>query len=225
MAYRLLQISDSAFPKGSFAHSLGLETYVAEGLVEDGKSLQEFAESVLLNSAGPLEGVYLREAYRCADADDFERLLRLDRRLSAAKPVASLRKASRTVGRQFLRTTTGYVEHDFLARYERRVRQGSSPGHHAVALGVAGCALELGLRRTLESFFYGAASGLASAAIRLAPLGQTEGQRVVAACEETARQATETALALPLEDAYSVGPGHELRAMTHLRLHTRLFVS
>lgn len=198
---------------------------MAEGVVEDGKSLQEFAESVLLNSAGPLEGVYLREAYRCTDAADFERLLRLDRRLSAAKPVASLRNASRTVGRQFLRTMTGYAEDDFLTRYERRVRQGGSPGHYAVALGVAGCAVALGLRRTLESFFYGVASGLASSAVRLAPLGQTEGQRVVAACEEAVRQATETALALPLEDAYSVGPGHELRAMTHLRLHTRLFVS
>ena len=264
-AWRLLQISDSAFPRGSFAHSLGLESYVAEGAVTDADSLREFIENVLLESTGPLDGPYLREAHSCAAGSDgagsdradsdradsdgassngassngassngagsceqsegMDRLQALDRAFSAAKPVAPLREASRTVGRQFLRTMVGCADDAFLLRYEGIVRTGRSPGHYPLALGVAARALGIGVRQALESLCYGVVSGFVSAAVRLVPLGQTDGQRVMAETEEAAAAAVEVALALPLEEAYSTGPGHEIRAMAHQRLHTRLFVT
>lgn len=253
--WRLLQISDSAFPRGSFAHSLGLESYVAEGALTDADSLREFTENVLLESTGPLDGPYLREAHSCAAGSDgagsdsggsdgtgsdgagsdgtgsceqsegMDRLRVLDRAFSAAKPVAPLREASRTVGRQFLRTMAGCADDAFLLRYEGIVRAGRTPGHYPLALGVAARALGIGVRQALESLCYGVVSGLVSAAVRLVPLGQTDGQRVVAETEEAASAAVEVALALPLEEAYSTGPGHEIRAMAHKRLHTRLFVT
>lgn len=233
--WRFLQISDSAFPRGSFAHSLGLESYVAEGAVTDADSLREFIENVLLESTGPLDGPYLREAHSCAAGSDgagsceqsegMDRLQALDRAFSAAKPVAPLREASRTVGRQFLRTMAGCADDAFLLRYEGIVRAGRSPGHYPLALGVAARALGIGVRQALESLCYGVVSGFVSAAVRLVPLGQTDGQRVMAETEEAAAAAVEVALALPLEEAYSTGPGHEIRAMAHKRLHTRLFVT
>lgn len=248
--WRLFQISDSAFPRGSFAHSLGLESYVAEGAVTDADSLREFIENVLLESTGPLDGPYLREAHSCTAGSDgvdsdgvdsdgassngassceqgegMDRLQALDRAFSAAKPVAPLREASRTVGRQFLRTMAGCADDAFLLRYEGIVRAGGSPGHYPLALGVAARALGIGVRQALESLCYGVVSGFVSAAVRLVPLGQTDGQRVMAETEEAAAAAVEVALALPLEEAYSTGPGHEIRAMAHKRLHTRLFVT
>ncbi len=223
--YRLLQISDSAFPRGSFAHSYGLETYVQEGTVTDAASLAELVESVLLNSKGPLEGVYLREAWKSANSNDMEGLMGLDRSLSAAMPVKSLRDASTSVGRQFLRTAVGYIEDDFLHRYEDRVRTRESSGHYALSLGAASHALGLAPAQGLESLCYGTVSGLISAAVRLIPLGQTDGQRVMASMEGAVSAAVEEAMNRPLEEAWSFGPGHEIRAMSHRRLYTRLFVS
>ena len=89
--FRLLQISDSAFPRGSFAQSLGLETYVHEGVIADKDSLAEFIENILTRSTATLDGVYLREAWGLSDRDDLDGLMEIDRAFSAARPVASLR--------------------------------------------------------------------------------------------------------------------------------------
>ncbi len=223
--YRLLQISDSAFPKGSFAHSYGLEAYVQEGTVTDAVSLAELIENILLNSTAPLEGVYLREAWKLADSNDMDGLIGLARSLSAAMPVKSLRDASTSVGRQFLRTAVGYIGDDFLHRYENRVHTRKSPGHYALALGAVSHALGLAPAQGIESLCYGTVSGLVSAAVRLIPLGQTDGQRVMASLEGAVAAAVEETMNRPLEEAWSFGPGHEIRAMAHRRLYTRLFVS
>ena len=120
----------------------------------------------------------------------------------------------------------GCADNAFLLRYDAGVvRAGRSPGHYPLALGVAAHALGIGVRQALESLCYGVVSGLVSAAVRLVPLGQTDGQRVVAETEEAAATAVEVALARPVEEAYSTGPGHEIRAIAHKRLHTRLFVT
>jgi urease accessory protein len=223
--FRLLQISDSAFPRGAFAHSLGLETYVQEEIISDADSLAEFIENVLSASVASLDGVYLREAWNFSERENLAELMALDSSFSAARPVASLRDASKSVGRQFLRTAVGYVESDFLCRYESEVRAGGSPGHYALAFGVAVQTLGLSCEQALESYCYGVVSGLVGAAVRLVPLGQTDGQRVMAGLESVVARTVEKAMKRPLEEACSFGPGHEIRAMAHQRLYTRLFVS
>jgi len=224
-AYRLLQISDSAFPRGAFAHSCGLETYVAEGAIAKASELEEFIASVLRHGAATLDGVYLREAYLAKKVDDLPRVMALDAAYDAARPVKSLRDASRSVGRQFLRTARGFIEDSFLDELEEEARREQTSSHYPVALGCVAESLGLAPEEGLESLCYGAVSGLVSAAVRLVPLGQTEGQRVISNLEGAVREAVETAEALSLEDAHSWGPGHEIRAMTHRRLHMRLFVS
>lgn len=223
--FRLLQISDSAFPRGAFAHSLGLETYVQEGIIFDADSLAEFIENVLSANVATLDGVYLREAWNFSKREDLAGLIGLDSSFSAARPVASLRDASKSVGRQFLRTAASYVESDFLTRYESEVRAGSSPGHYALTFGAAAGTLGFSCEQALESYCYGVVSGLVGAAVRLIPLGQTDGQRVTASLESVAAGAVEAAMVRPLEATCSLGPGHEIRAMAHKRLYTRLFVS
>ncbi len=224
-AYRLLQISDSAFPRGAFAHSYGLETYVAEGAIASAGELEEFIASVLRHGVATLDGVYLREAFLAKGEDDLPKILALDAAYDAARPVKSLRDASRSVGRQFLRTARGFIEDSFLDELEEEARVERTPGHYPISLGCVAESLGLACEEGLESLCYGVVSGLVSAAVRLVPLGQTEGQRVISNLEDAVREAAGTAAALSLEDAHSWGPGHEIRAMTHRRLHTRLFVS
>ena len=224
-AYQLLQISDSAFPRGAFAHSYGLETYVAEGRIASAGELEEFIASVLRHGVATLDGVYLRAAFLAKAEGDLSKVLALDAAYDAARPVKSLRDASRSVGRQFLRTARGFIKDTLLGELEEEARLERASGHYPITLGCVAEALGLRFQEGLESLCYGAVSGLVSAAVRLVPLGQTEGQRVISNLEGAVREAVETATALSLEDAHSWGPGHEIRAMTHRRLHTRLFVS
>lgn len=224
-AYRLLQISDSAFPRGAFAHSYGLETYVAEERIASSTELEEFIASVLRHGVATLDGVYLREAFLAKQEGALSRVVALDAAYDAARPVKSLRDASRSVGRQFLRTARGFIDDPFLDELEDAARSERTYGHYPITLSCVAESLDLACAEALESLCYGVVSGLVSAAVRLVPLGQTEGQRVISNLEGAVREAVETATTLSLDDAHSWGPGHEIRAMTHRRLHTRLFVS
>ena len=127
--YRLLQISDSAFPRGAFAHSCGLETYVQQERVVSAGALEEFIASVLRHGVATLDGVYLREAFAAKREGALDRVVGLDRAYAAARPVRSLREGSRSVGRQFLFTARGFVDDPFLEGLEGAARVGRGSAH------------------------------------------------------------------------------------------------
>mgnify|MGYP001210176591 CR=1 FL=1 len=62
--YKLLQISDTAFPRGSFAHSLGLETYVSNNKIIDSNSLYRLIENLLIK----IENFQLSQSLSMSDA-------------------------------------------------------------------------------------------------------------------------------------------------------------
>src|SRR5512145_2937339 len=102
---RLLQLTDTAFPTGVFAHSFGLETYVTRGAVASAAALEAFVANSLLQAIAPSDGVACRLAMQAGP--DWEAMLqRLDHRLTAMKTVTEFRQASRSLGTRFLRTTT-----------------------------------------------------------------------------------------------------------------------
>ena len=102
---RLLQLTDSAFPTGAFAHSFGLETYVARGIIRTAATLEEFVANTLLHAMAPSDGVACVASSR-AGADWQDQVQRLDLRLSAMKVVTESRQASHMLGTRYLRTAT-----------------------------------------------------------------------------------------------------------------------
>ena len=94
----LLQVSDSAFPTGAFAHSLGLEAFYEAGELAGPEDLER-AVGLHLDAAATSDCVALRASYAAAS---IEKLTRIDRLLSATKLTRELRTASGTTGRRFL---------------------------------------------------------------------------------------------------------------------------
>src|SRR5690625_3092698 len=77
---RLLQLSDSAFPVGSFSFSNGLESAVQTGVVKDKESLKQFVQLVI-KQAATMDGVALLHAYRNAKENNYEGVLAADQAL------------------------------------------------------------------------------------------------------------------------------------------------
>ena len=94
----LLQVSDSAFPTGAFAHSMGLEAFYDAGELRDAGDLRRFVE-LSLDSMATSDCVALGAAYTM---DSVEELIRIDRLLAATKLTRELREASIATGRRFL---------------------------------------------------------------------------------------------------------------------------
>jgi urease accessory protein len=221
----LLQLTDSAFPTGAFAHSFGLETYIAHGGVRTAPALEEFVTNTLFDAVAPGDGVACAAVYRAGD--DWQDVVQaLDRRLTAMKTVAEWRQASRALGMRLLRTAGQLWALTRAASYLAAIDAKILHGHLSLAYGLTCRDLALPLQPALMAWFRQHCAALVSVGVRLIPLGQTEGQAVLARLGERIVGAVELALERDVDDLASFAPGQELAGMMHRDvLTTRLYIS
>lgn len=233
----LLQFADGLFPSGGFAHSLGLETYAQDGVVRDAKTLSEFVRVHLEGSAGPADAVAAAGSARAGLAADVDACLELDRRLDAMKTVPEFRAASRQMGRQTARAAAAVGRaaatvddpraggRSFAGRLAAAIEGDTAPGHHAVVFGAvtghAGATPDVAAAAYLQS----TAALLVGAALRLLPLGQLEGQQVLAAMREPIARLARRAATCEVDDMWSFTPALEIAGLRHADLDARLFRS
>jgi urease accessory protein len=222
---RLLQLTDSTFPTGAFAHSFGLETYVARGIVCTAATLEAFITNTLLNAVAPSDGVaWVAVAQAAADWEAV--VQRLDRRLTAMKSVTEWREASRALGIRFLRMTTQLFALARATSYLVAIDAKSLHGHMSLAYGLLCRDLELPLQPALAAWFRQYSASLVSVGVRLIPLGQTEGQALLVRLGPTIVEAVERTLGQHIDDMTSFAPGQELAGIIHRDvLTTRLYIS
>jgi urease accessory protein len=222
---RLLQLTDSAFPIGAFAHSYGLETYVAQGRVHNPQTLAEFVANTVSHALAPSDGVACAAVYR-AEADWEAVAQDLDRRLTAMKPVTEFRQASRAMGVRLLRTALYLGPLPRAAVYLAAIDGKRLHGHLSLAYGLICRDLGIPLHPALVAWFRNHCASLVTSGVRLIPLGHTHGQTVLVRLGPVILDAAELACGREREDLASFAPGHELTGMIHRdRLTTRLYLS
>ena len=227
----LLQLVDSFFPTGAFAHSFGLETYVQCGLVSDQPSCEELLRNSLQEGIRNTDAIALALAYQLAlaykNAPDtsIDRIADLDARLTALKLPRESRNASIQIGKQFLRNARQLVPHGAVDAYEQRIRSKHCAGHHAIAYGLIAAAAAIQLPIALLGYLHAYVVGQVSAAVRLIPIGATEGQLTIQALHPDLLEIAEFAQNANLDDLAAFTPGLDIRSMQHERLYSRLFIS
>jgi urease accessory protein len=222
----LLQFADGLFPAGGFAHSLGLETYVHDGRIDDVAGLEAFVVAHLEGSAGPSDAIAAALAARAMRAGDVAALIALDARVDAMKVVPEARAASRQMGRQMLRVAGALTSDPTLTELVAATTAGTSPGHHAVAFGAALGREGASPEAVATAYLYATAAMLVSAGIRLLALGQLDGQRALAAMRpRIVRLAAVAAGAESADDMWSFTIGLEIAGLRHATLDARLFRS
>ncbi len=213
---RLLQLSDSALPVGGFSHSWGLETWVQQDQLTRAADLRSVLAVLLEHSVAPLDGL------ACALAHNGEEFVALNQVLSAAKWASEPRQASLDLGRRLI----------LLAQRLGWVSE-LPPGeqwHHCTAFGWLCRRLEIALEPAVGAYLLTSLTGLTSAAVRLVPLGHSEGQQVLTALHPQILSAAQwcCTVAQTPEPWSSLGgftPHHELACQQHRHLYSRLFQS
>jgi urease accessory protein len=210
---RLLAWLSPAFPTGGFAYSHGIEWAVESGDIADQAGLRDWLDDVLAHGAGRSDAILLHHAHRAAfDADALKEIAEL---AEAAGPCRERRKETLDQGAAFMLAVAAWTTHPLpSAAVAYPVAVGMMAGRHGIDAHAAACAY-------LQAF----AANLISAAVRLVPLGQSAGLRVLAALEPVLLATASEAAQAGLDDLGGCAFRSDLAAMRHETQYTRLFRS
>lgn len=215
----LLQVNDSQFPSGAYAHSMGLEELVQRGVVRKPDDLEEFLKRQIVPGLLAFELPFLIRAHALAAAHDAQGLRAMDEELEAWKLAAELRQASRQLGSRRLALVQKLDEDPALAAYA----QSGAPCHHLIA-----CALELRrlpLAAAVCAFALQSISGYAISAMKLLRLGQERCQLIIRGTMAELAPQIDGLITTPTERIGWFNPLLEIASMRHARANERLFIS
>jgi urease accessory protein len=204
-----------AFPVGAFSHSHGLEWSVETGDIGDAASLSAWIEDLLAHGAGWSDAVFLAYAHRAAN--DPVALAAVAQHASAFMPALERQTEALAQGAAFARA----IEAAWPAIAAALPDAARLP--YAVAVGAACGAAGIGLSAALVAYLQAFAGMLVSAAVRLVPLGQSDGLRVLAGLEPLVHRIAGEAERAPLETIGGAAFRADIAAMAHETQYTRLF--
>ncbi len=220
--YRLMAWLSPAYPIGAFSYSSGIEWAVEASDVTDAATLERWLAVMIGEGGGFCDGVFFAHAHRAAAERD-DKALRAVAELAAVFAPSQERYLETTAqGRAFLDATRAAWPTPVL---DRLLRLWDGAVALPVAVAVASAGHEIALAPALQAYIHALTANLVSAGVRLVPLGQTDGQRVLAALEPVVAATAARALATALDDVGGAAFRADLASMRHETQHTRLFRS
>ena len=220
----LLHLCDSLFPLGGFAYSDGLEAATASGAIADAAALGGWMDVCLDGPIASSEGPTVLLAWSAFHEKDWNTIAELDAEVTALRPSAAARRASRAMGLRLAGTWQALYPDAGLAMLVARARDGTIGPALPVAFAAVCASSGIDRRTSVEAFAYNRLAATVSAAMRLMPLGQTEAHRLLAGTLARVPEAVDAMVARNAR-AESFAPAMDVAAMSQQYLHSRLFRS
>lgn len=221
-ALLLLVWLSPAFPVGSFAYSHGLEWAHEAGDLKDAADLRDWIADLADHGSLCSDLIVANAAHFACSTGDNAALREVAELAVALAPSKERHLETVQQGSAFLRA----VRDAWPCASVETLRQAwDGEVAYPVALAVAAAGHGIQAPVLLESFGLAFVSNLVSAAIRLGVVGQTDGQRVIAASLPAVRAAARFAHAATLSDLGACALRSDLASLRHETQYTRLFRS
>lgn len=220
--YRLFAWLSPAFPVGAFSYSSGIEWAVEAGDIKDAGTLKDWLAVMLTGGGGFCDAVLLAQAYRALAAADGAALRAVAELAAALAPSKERHLETTAQGAAFIEAVRAAWP---CGAIDTLTQMWDGPVAYPVAVAVAAAGHGIALEAALPAFLQAVAANWVSAGVRLVPLGQTDGQRVLAALEPAVVATAERALAAALDDIGSSAFRADLASVRHETQYTRLFRS
>lgn len=216
---RLLQLCSGTLPIGGFTYSQGIEWAVECSWIKDEASLTDWLTDLIDTSLAQVEIPVLARLYRACEQDDAEQLAYWSDWLLASRETRELREEERNRGRALasllveLEVPKAKALRDILA------------GCQSAGFALAAQGWSIPLKQAAQGFAWAWLENLALAGVKLIPLGQTAGQRVLRHLGDAASRAVQRGLELSDEDMGASAPALAIASSRHETQYTRLFRS
>ncbi|MEH1812011.1 MAG: urease accessory protein UreF [Nostoc sp.] len=216
----ILQLASPALPVGAYSYSEGLEMLVENGTIANQTNLKDWLKAELLYGAIRLEAAVMVRSQQTAKIPDIDSLCRWNLWLSAARETEELRASSWQMGRSLIQ---------LLGKLEPQIvpiaNTVGNPCNYAIAFGIAVAHWEISIQAALLAYLHSWASNLITAGVKLIPLGQTAGQRLLLDLQPLLSAAALEILGLEDDQLACCSWGLSLASMQHETQYTRLFRS
>ncbi len=205
---RLLAWLSPSFPTGAYAYSHGLEWAVECGDIVDEATLGDWVSDLLAHGSGRNDAILLRHAHRGGD------LVQLNELAVAIASSRERRVEALDQGTAFIAAAAAWHPPELPERVAYPVAVGALAAQHGVDEDATTAAY-------LQAFI----TNLISAAVRLVPLGQSAGLRVLAGLEQGILTLVNETRTATLDDIGGCAFRADIAAMRHETQYTRLFRS
>lgn len=220
--YRLMSWLSPSYPVSAYSFSHGIEWAVEHEPIGDAAGLGAWIETILRHGSGRNDAILFAETWRAAAADDRTALRALAELALALSGSLERYEETRTQGRSFLSTTLAVWPEPRLTALTEVT--GMTPAY-PVAVALAAAVHRVPLETSVSAYLHAFAANLVSAGVRLIPLGQTDGQRLIARLAPDIMAVAEEALTATVDELGGCAFLADIAAMNHETQRVRLFRS
>ncbi len=216
---RLWQLISPALPVGAYAYSQGLEYAVSEGWVTDEAAALEWIEGVAGHSIVTLDLPVMQRMHYAWQRDDEARVIHWSHFLAASRESSEILAEDNHLGKSLARLL-GDLE---VSRAEawRFKQEANFPAMFALATSH----WQIGLQQALAGYLWAWCENQVAAAIKIVPLGQTAGQRLLSALMLKIPNWIAQAMTVEDEAIGVLCPGVAIASARHETQYSRLFRS
>lgn len=219
----MMQSLDAFFPVGAFTLSNGLEDYVLTDCITSSAHLKEYISGFLSIFAWQDLGA-LHLAYHFYDRQ--EELLALDERLGAIKVAREPRIGSHRMCARFIKAHENMNDAgECLLAYQKLIAEKRAKGYHPIALGIYGAQLNMDEDLVLGMYSYSVLSAIVNNAVKLVPLSQMDGQRILFQFLEQIEETNARSKNITMDTLGISGAAYETHCMHHEQLYSRQYMS
>ncbi len=215
---RLMQLASPTLPVGAFAYSQGLEWAVQAGWLTQARETGDWIEGLLTHGLARFEVPVFSRLYAAWRNRQEETYEAWNRYLLAGRGSAELQREELHMGQALKRLLEQLQPEGRIAR--------TCAGPTFVAMFAAAASnWEIALQPACSGLLWSWCENQVAAAVKLVPLGQTDGQRILMRLAEVIPEAVRMGLALPDEAIGAAAPALTMACALHETQHTRLFRS
>jgi urease accessory protein len=216
----LLQLTSPALPVGAYSYSEGLETLVDQGLIKSAVDLQRWLTESLATGSIGIEAAILIRVHRAWSQGDQQQVIYWNHWLSATRETAELQQQNWQMGRSLLKLLQDLYPQSDWSGWDM-----TENWNMAIVFALAAGLAEIDEHTAVLGYLHSWASNLVSAGVKLIPLGQTDGQKLMLQLAEPINMSADRSLTLPDDQLFSCSWGLAIASMTHETQYSRLFRS
>lgn len=217
---RLLQLASPTLPVGAYTYSQALESAVEMGVVHDQPSALNWIGDCLQNGVARCEAVYLTHMMRAWLAGDLTRLDQLNAEFLATREGAELRAETVQMGYSLARLLA-----DLHGVSDERLGGLAEPSSLPLAWSLAAVTWAIPMDSAVTAYLWAWTENQVMAAVKLVPLGQTAGQRLLIELGGRLPPLARIALDTRIEDTHNWLPAFAIASACHETQYSRLFRS